>query len=105
MGKTISYETIEQLAKELKANSNTNSNYFNPIDSMGMPVKVSSHIQDLEPKLKWSDNLNLSAEFRNKANLYLAKRFGFKEPAIYRTQWGLVVGKNMANVLTANCIA
>jgi len=76
-----------------------------PFWPSGIPIIESPHIQDLEPVIKLSEHVNVSPEFRDKCNQFYIDMFGYKEPMIFKTQYGLLVGKNMCSVLTGNSTA
>lgn len=78
---------------------------LNPLWPLGVPVIESPHVQDLEPIIKLSEHVNVSPEFRNKCNQHYIDVYGYREPMMFRTQYGIIMGKNMADIISTGCTA
>jgi len=81
------------------------SGAFYPRTLASVPILENEHIQDLEPVIQLSSKVNVSPEFRKKCNAWYIEMFGYKQPVIYKTQFGFIMGKNMHSLLTGDFTA
>jgi len=65
----------------------------------GVPIIENPYMDDLFPVIQLSADVNVSDEFRKKCNQYYIDMFGYSEPMMFRTQFGVVVGSNFKNIL------
>ena len=92
-----------ELLQEHKAKERELS--LTPLMPFGIPIIENPHLQDLEPVIKLSDTVNVSVEFRNKCNKFYIDLFGYREPMMLKTQYGIFVAPNMASIFAGNCTA
>jgi len=66
---------------------------------MGTPIIESPHTQDLVPVIELSEHIQVSDEFRKKTNSFYIKMFGFREPTVWMTPYGLMMGPRTAKMI------
>lgn len=105
MSDTITKEQLEKVIEEIRINTPCPSltdmfgGQFYGNTLANPPVLESKHVQDLEPVIRLSDKLNVSTAFRNKCNEWYVEMFGYKQPIIWKTQYGYIMGPNTRGVL------
>ena len=108
MENRITKEDLEKMIDEIKSLcppeiTDMWSGMFYPRTLASKPVFENKYVQDLEPVIQLSETLDVSPEFRKKCNDWYIDMFGYKEPVIWKTQYGFIMGKNIRGVLFDSC--